>query len=94
VPTDAVPEDRAVVDRVVDGRTAVLLVGPDETEAHVDVTSLPAGVSDGTWVVVDRAASPIEVLGIDRELTQRRADDISARLERLRRRRGGGRFGH
>jgi hypothetical protein len=93
VPGDAVPEDRAVVDRVVDGRTAVLLVGPGETEAHVDVATLPPDVGDGTWVVVDLAASPIEVLGVDRELTRRRSDDISARLERIRRQRRGGRFG-
>jgi hypothetical protein len=93
VPDDAVPEDRAVVDRVVDGRTAVLLVGPEETEAHVDVGLLPEDVTDGTWVVVDPTASPIEVLGVDRELTRRRADDISARLERVRQRRRGGRFG-
>jgi hypothetical protein len=93
VPGDAVPGDRAVVDRVVDGRTAVLLVGPDEDEAHVDVATLPPGVSDGTWLVVDPATSPIAVLGVDHELTRRRADELTARLERIRRERRGGRFG-
>jgi hypothetical protein len=92
VPGDAVPADRAVVDRIVDGATAVLLVGPDEWAAHVDAGVLPGGASDGTWLVVDPTTSPVDVLGVDEELTRRRADDISVRMRRMRERRQGGRF--
>jgi hypothetical protein len=92
VPGDAVPADRAVVDRIVDGSTAVLLVGPDEREAHVEAGVLPEGASDGTWLVIDPTTAPVDVLGIDQELTRRRGDDISARMRRLRERRQGGRF--
>jgi hypothetical protein len=92
VPGDAVPADRAVVDRIVDGATAVLLVGPDEREAHVDARLLPGGATDGTWLVVDPTTSPVDVLGVDEELTRRRADDISVRMQRMREGRQGGRF--
>jgi hypothetical protein len=92
VPGEAVPADRAVVDRIVDHATAVLLVGPDEREVHVDPDVLPDGATDGTWLVVDPTTSPVDVLGVDDELTRRRADDISARMRRLREGRQGGRF--
>jgi hypothetical protein len=92
VSDDAVPEDRAVVDRIVDGTTAVLLVGPGEREAHVPAETLPDGVGDGTWLLVDPDTHPVEVLGVDRELTDRRAADISTRMERIRQERHGGRF--
>ncbi len=81
-----------MVDRVVDGTTAVLLVGPDEWEAHVAAADLPEGVTDGTWVVIDPDTRPVEVLGVDEELTRRRAQDISIRMRRLRDERRGGRF--
>jgi hypothetical protein len=92
VPGEVVPADRAVIDRIVDGTTVVLLVGADEWEAHVDPSVLPAGATDGTWLVVDPATSPVDVLGVDEELTRRRADDISARMQRIREGRQGGRF--
>jgi hypothetical protein len=92
VPADPIPHDRAVVDRIVDGTTAVLLVGPDEAEAHVPASSLPDGARDGTWLVVEPDEGTVRVLEIDRELTERRAADLDARLARLREQRRGGRF--
>lgn len=92
MPDEAVPDDRAVLDRVVDGATAVLLVGPDEWEAHVEAAALPSGAEDGTWLVVDPEASPVEILGIDEEMTARRTRDVAARMQRLREHRRGGRF--
>jgi hypothetical protein len=92
VSADTVPEDRAVIDRIVDGNTAVLLVGPGEREAHVPADALPDGVGDGTWLRIDPETDPVEVLGVDRELTDRRAADISTRMERIRQERHGGRF--
>jgi hypothetical protein len=89
---EVVPSDRAVLDRVVDGATAVLLVGPDEWEAHVEAAALPPDVGDGTWLIVDPETSPVEILGVDEELTARRTREVSARMQRLREHRRGGRF--
>lgn len=94
MPAEPIPHDRAVVDRVVDGATAVLLIGPEETEAHVDVSTLPDDTRDGTWLVVDPTASPVQVLGVDRQLTEDRASEIATRMDRLRQERHGGRFNH
>jgi hypothetical protein len=93
VSDEPVPANRAVVDHVVDDRTAVLLVGPDEDPARVDAAHLPDGAREGTWLIVEPAADPVEVLGIDEELTARRRAEVSRRMDRLRRERRGGRFG-
>lgn len=74
----------AVLDRIEDGRFAVLLVGPDEVELVVDATLLPEGTSEGDWLRVGFASDP--------ELTAARREDIARRMERIRRTRGGGRF--
>jgi hypothetical protein len=85
VPTsDAVPDDAAVLDRVEDGR-AVLLVGAAETEVVLDAALLPAGARDGDWFRVGLTPDP--------DLTAARRAELGARLERIRRTRGGRRFG-
>lgn len=81
--------DRAVVDRIVDGKTAVLLVGSQEAELHVPVEHLPDDAQDGTWVILDSAA---RIVGIDHELTGRRRRQLEGRLDRIRKERTGGRF--
>ena len=82
---DAVPDDAAVVDRIEDGRHAVLLVGESEVELVVDVTLLPEGTVEGDWLRLGLAA--------DAERTALRRSTMEQRLERIRRTRGGGRFG-
>jgi hypothetical protein len=80
-----VPDDVAVVDRIVDGRHAVLLVGEAEVELHVDVTLLPEGTAEGDWLRIG--------FTVDADRTAQRRSDIEDRMERIRRTRGGGRFG-
>jgi hypothetical protein len=93
VDESGVGEDRAVVDRIVDGRTAVLLVGPDEVERLLPVDALPDAAGEGSWVVLDASSEPPIVLRIDEQLTRERLEDLSARLATIRRERRGGRFG-
>lgn len=81
--------DRAVVDRIVDGKTAVLLVGAQEAELHIAVEHLPEGVKDGTWLILDFAEL---IVGIDQELTERRRGDLEGRLQQIRQERSSGRF--
>lgn len=82
--------ERAVVDRIVDGR-AVLLVGEDEAEHVVAAADLPDGAGEGAWLLLDAAS--LGVVGVDDEGEQAKRADLSARMDRLRRRRSGGRFG-
>ena len=84
--------DRAVIDRVVDGVTAVLLVGAEERPLDLPVSTLPEGATDGTWLHLDLTTDPPTVLGIDRQLTEQRSEDLEGRLRDLRRSRSGGRF--
>lgn len=79
----------AVVDRIVDSQ-AVLLAGEEETEVTVPVADLPAGVGEGGWVRL-RLGPPPTVLGPAEPEVDR--DDLRGRMQRLRRDRGGGRFG-
>ena len=83
--SDTIPDDAAVVDRIEDGRHAVLLVGPDEVELVLDVALLPDGALEGDWLRVGLTADP--------ERTAVRRADVAARMERLRRERGSDRFG-
>ena len=80
-----VPDDAAVVDRIEGGRHAVLLVGEAEVELVVDVALLPDGTAEGDWLRISLAPDP--------ERTAQRRSAIEDRLERIRRTRGGGRFG-
>jgi hypothetical protein len=79
-----IPVDAAVVDRIEDGRHAVLLVGPEEVELVLDVALLPEGTAEGDWLRL--------VLTPDVELTASRRTALTERLERIRRTRRGGRF--
>jgi hypothetical protein len=81
-----------VVDRIVDGVTAVLLVEPDDEELDLPADQLPDGAVDGTWVRLDRGTEPPRILGIDHERTEARRADIAERMQRLRQQRRGGRF--
>ncbi len=88
-----IDHDRAIVDRIVDGRTAVLLVDPDEVELLLPADVLPEGATEGTWVVLEATTDPPGLmLRIDEQLTQQRLDDLTARLDAIRRTRRGGRF--
>jgi hypothetical protein len=82
---DAVPDDAAVVDRIVDGLHAVLLIGEAEVEVHVDVALLPEGTAEGDWLRVGFSADP--------ERTAARRAAMDERMDRIRRTRRGGRFG-
>jgi len=82
--SDVVDGDALVVDRIVDGRHAVLLIGPDEVELVIDLALLPAGTSEGDWFRLGLTADPA--------LTAARRNDAEQRLARLRRDRRGDRF--
>jgi len=79
-----IPPDAVVLDRIVDGQRAVLLVGPDEVELVIDLASLPEGAAEGDWFRL--------TLSADVELTSARRSDAEDRLARIRMERSAGRF--
>ncbi len=93
-PTDPIPDGdhAAVVDRVTEG-LAVLLVGDDETEAHVPVADLPDDVGEGSWLTVTVAGGAVTSIALDAERTAATAERIEGKLDRIRRNQGGSRFG-
>jgi hypothetical protein len=85
VSSSEVPVDAAVVDRIEDGTRAVLLVGPGEVELVLEVSVLPEGTREGDWLRIG--------FTVDASLTDARRAAVAERMERIRRTRGGGRFG-
>jgi hypothetical protein len=81
-----------VVDRIVGG-VAVVLVGDEEAEHELDVTTLPPGTGEGTWLRVHRSSEGLVVVGQDEEGESLQRHKVAARLDRLRHERGSGRFG-
>lgn len=77
------PPEKAVVDRIVDGHTAVLLVGEDEREMLVSVNDLPEGAGEGAWLLVIGDPPRFQ---LDPEETARVRERIAGKLELLRRR--------
>jgi hypothetical protein len=78
--------ERAVVDRIVEGRQAVLLVGEGEVERVVPVERLPAGAREGAWLRVRFEAGELVEAEVDQDQTEQTRRRIEEKLERLRRR--------
>jgi len=78
--------ERAVVDRILEGRQAVLLVAEGEVERVVPADRLQTGTREGTWLRVRFEGGELVVEAeVDREETERSRRRIEDKLERLRR---------
>lgn len=71
---------KAVIDRIVDGKHAVLLVGEDETEMVLPVKDIPEEAREGTWVVLHEDGSIV----IDKAETDRVKSRIQDKMALLR----------
>lgn len=78
--------ETAVIDRVEEGRLAVLLVGEAEVERIVPVEQLPEGSRPGVWLKVRFDGDVLVEAMIDQEATERAAARVQSKLEALRRR--------
>lgn len=80
----------AVIDRIVDGITAVLLVGEGEEQLLCPLTSLPPGSKEGLWLVVSIEDGIVVEAEIDQEKTEAMEAQIRHKraqlLQRTRRR--------
>lgn len=81
-----VQEEQAVIDRIVDGAHAVLLIGPEQTERVVPVASLPVGAAEGCWLRVRLRGDTFVSATWDEAATKAARQRIETKLDRLRRR--------
>ena len=82
--------EKAVIDRIVDGNTAVILVGDDERQHHYPANKLPEGAREGTWLRVRVEDGQIVAMEMDQEemgIVHRRIQEKMQKL-RARGRRG------
>ena len=78
--------EKAVLDRIVDGKHAVLLVGEIETEKIISSSDLPEGAVEGTWLQVEFNEEELVYIEIDKEETEKRQVRIKGKMELLRER--------
>ena len=78
-----VEEARASIDRIVDRRHAVLLVGDGPTERIVPVTQLPEGAREGMWLRVRFDGDDLVEAAIDEEYTEEVTERIKGKMDQL-----------
>ena len=76
--------DKAVIDRIVDGRTAVILVGEDERQHHCPADRLPEGAKEGTWLRVQVESGSVVAMEVDQEETDEVRRRIQEKMDKLR----------
>jgi hypothetical protein len=64
------PKQKAVIDRIVDGEHAVLLVGEEQVEYIVPVRMLPTDTAPGTWLRVRFSDGQLVEAAVDNEETE------------------------
>ena len=75
---------KAVIDRIVDGQHAVLLVGDDEREIVIPFHLLPSGAKEGDWVKIISDGGEITNIEIDQEESEKVRARVRSKLEQLR----------
>lgn len=75
-----------MIDRIVDGKTAVLLLGDEQAEYLCPVEKLPPGSGEGSWLIVRIKGEELLGAVLDPEKTREMKKTIRAKLALLRRR--------
>jgi hypothetical protein len=78
-------QHRASVDRIEDGKYAVLITD-DNRELVIPVSDLPEGVEGGTWVHFDEHEGELTNMAIDKEAQAEARGRIGWKMEELRKR--------
>lgn len=78
-----------VVDRIVDGKVAVIIIEGLGKELDVPLGDLPLEVTEGDWLNIKLGWSgvPVEVVKNEQE-TLKRKERIKSKMDRLKRRSG------
>lgn len=78
--------EKAVVDRIVDGQHAVLLVGEAESEHVIPAKALPEQAREGAWLRVRIESGVLVDFALDAEETEQARQRVRSKLEQLRKR--------
>lgn len=77
---------KAVIDRIEDGKHAVLILNGNGEQKVISVDDLPAGADEGTWLQVEFDGDDITSIIIDEEETGKRSERISSKMDELKKR--------
>ena len=69
--------EKAVIDRIVDGKIAVILVGEDQRQHHHPADELPEGAREGTWLRVRVEGAKI----VSTEVDPGETDEVGRRIQ-------------
>jgi hypothetical protein len=75
---------KAVIDRIEEGKWAVLLVGREQRERVVPLEELPEGMQTGAWLKVRLGEQGVEDVVVDEEETAKVRGRVESKLEQLR----------
>lgn len=73
----------AVIDRIVDGSTAVLLVGEEEAQFLCPVSALPAGSKEGSWLLVIIKEGELVEASLDQAKTESVLQEVQEKRAQL-----------
>lgn len=79
-------KEKGVIDRIVDGKHAVLLVGDTEKEFVIPVQKLPSKAKEGTWLRLELDGEIIHSVDLDEETTVEQKNRIQNKMALLRER--------
>lgn len=77
-------ELKAVIDRIEEGKWAVLLVGQEQTERIVPVEQLPEDAMEGSWLRLQLDEETIRGIVVDAEETSALRSRMASKLDQLR----------
>lgn len=76
--------EKAVIDRIVDGRIAVIIVGEQETQYEYPAIKLPEGAREGSWLKVTMGDGLITDITLDQQETDKVYYRIQSKMDKLR----------
>lgn len=85
-------ETSGVIDRIVDGQTAVILVEEEGKQFDVAVEQLPPQAGEGSWLRLEIEADEIMSIAVDTEMTRQMQERIHRKTQRLRSKRKTSKF--
>jgi hypothetical protein len=77
---------KAVIDRIVDEKHAVLLIGENEEEKVISCSLLPEGAGEGSWLNVQFRGDQLVSIAVDQDETEERKKRIQSKMDLLRQR--------
>jgi len=83
---------KGYLDRVEDNDMAVILIEEKNEEIVVPIDELPNGCKEKTWLHMEHIQGSYKVISIDHETTAKKAQQTSALMEKLRKRKKGSKF--